>query len=215
VQVLIDVEDRISVRSSFYNAHCRGISFIDASIRGRKEGTIINQPVFAHVGVPTGTIVLNETNVTTGMAPIISEDTTITPAPEVNDTLIGRSTPTTSNTLQTDEGNNKTGETEPIGRVKWARTIARTIVGRYSVIYNSATNILQCQLQIMVNLIVESYKDSTVNSILDDIARKYKIDTSKELLSEDIHVQEVKFKYRTYGECIRILYKNVGYMQEA
>jgi hypothetical protein len=57
--------------------------------------------------------------------------------------------------------------------------------------------------------------DSTVNSILDDIARKYKINTSKEHLSEDIHVQEVKFKYRTYGECIRILYKNVGYMQKA
>jgi hypothetical protein len=71
------------------------------------------------------------------------------------------------------------------------------------------------QLQIMVNLIVESYKDSTVNSILDDIARKYKIDTSKEHLSEDIHVQEVKFKYRTYGECIRILYKSVGHMQKA
>jgi hypothetical protein len=96
-----------------------------------------------------------------------------------------------------------------------AWTIARTVDGRYSVICNSAINIPQYQLLIMVNLIVESYKDSTVNNILDDIARKYKIDTSKEHLSEDIHVQEVKFKYRTYGECIRILYKNVGYMQEA
>ena len=103
----------------------------------------------------------------------------------------------------------------PLEVLNEAWAISRTKVGRYSVIYNSATNILQCQLKIMVNLIVESYKDSTVNSILDDIARKYKIDTSKELLSEDIHVQEVKFKYRTYGECIRILYKNVGYMQEA
>ena len=103
----------------------------------------------------------------------------------------------------------------PLEVLNEAWTISRTIVGRYSVIYNSATNILQGQLQIMVNLIVESYKDSTVNSILDDIARKYKIDTSKEHLSEDIHVQEVKFKYRTYGECIRILYKNVGYMQKA
>jgi hypothetical protein len=101
----------------------------------------------------------------------------------------------------------------PLEVLNEAWAISRTKVGRYSVIYNSATNILQCQ--IMVNLIVESYKDSTVNSILDDIARKYKIDTSKELLSEDIHVQEVKFKYRTYGECIRILHKNVGYMQEA
>lgn len=103
----------------------------------------------------------------------------------------------------------------PLEVLNEAWTIAGTVVGRYSVICNGATNILQCQLQIMVNLIVESYKDSTVNSILDDIARKYKIDTSKEHLSEDIHVQEVKFKYRTYGECIRILYKNVGYMQEA
>ena len=103
----------------------------------------------------------------------------------------------------------------PLEVLNEAWTIAGTVVGRYSVISNGATNILQCQLQIMVNLIVESYKDSTVNSILDDIARKYKIDTSKEHLSEDIHVQEVKFKYRTYGECIRILYKNVGYMQKA
>ena len=103
----------------------------------------------------------------------------------------------------------------PLEVLNEAWTIAGTVVGRYSVISNGATNILQCQLQIMVNLIVESYKDSTVNSILDDIARKYKINTSKEHLSEDIHVQEVKFKYRTYGECIRILYKNVGYMQKA
>jgi hypothetical protein len=83
-----------------------------------QESTIINQPVFAQIGVPTGTIVLNETNMTTEIAPSISEDTTITPAPEVNDTLIGRSTPTTSNTLQTDEVNNKTGEAEPIGGIK-------------------------------------------------------------------------------------------------
>lgn len=67
----------------------------------------------------------------------------------------------------------------------------------------------------MVNLIVESYKNTTVNSILADIAKKYNIDTSKEYLTEDVHVQEVKFKYRTYGECIRILYKSVGHMQEA
>ncbi|MGA7542560.1 MAG: hypothetical protein WBW34_05795 [Nitrososphaeraceae archaeon] len=67
----------------------------------------------------------------------------------------------------------------------------------------------------MASLIVESYRNSTVNGILDDIERKYKIDTSKEHLSEDVNVQDVKFKYRTYGECIRILYKNVGHMQEA
>jgi hypothetical protein len=67
----------------------------------------------------------------------------------------------------------------------------------------------------VANLIFESYRNSTVNNILDDIAKKYKINTSKERLREDVHVQEVKFKYRTYGECTRILYKNVGLMQEA
>jgi len=67
----------------------------------------------------------------------------------------------------------------------------------------------------MTHLIVESYKNSTVNSILDDIESKYKIDTSKEHLSEDVHVEEVRFKYRTYSECIRILYKSIGHMQEA
>jgi hypothetical protein len=67
----------------------------------------------------------------------------------------------------------------------------------------------------VANLIFESYRNSTVNSILDDIAKKYKINTSKERLKEDVHVQEVKFKYRTYAECTRILYKNVGLIQEA
>jgi hypothetical protein len=46
----------------------------------------------------------------------------------------------------------------------------------------------------MTDLIVESYKNSTVNSILDDIAIKYKIDTSKEHLSEDVNVEEVKLE---------------------
>jgi hypothetical protein len=65
----------------------------------------------------------------------------------------------------------------------------------------------------MNRLIVESYNNSTINTILDDIGKKYSIDTSKEQLSEDIEVQEVKFKYRTYSECIRILYKSVGHMK--
>ena len=65
----------------------------------------------------------------------------------------------------------------------------------------------------MNRLIVESYNNSTINTILDDIGRKYEIDTSKEQLSEDIDVQEVKFKYRTYSECVRILYKSVGHMK--
>ncbi|MEJ7641629.1 MAG: hypothetical protein WKF36_05470 [Candidatus Nitrosocosmicus sp.] len=65
----------------------------------------------------------------------------------------------------------------------------------------------------MNRLIVESYNNSTINTILDDIGRKYQIDTSKEQLSEDKDVQEVKFKYRTYSECVRILYKSVGHMK--
>jgi hypothetical protein len=60
---------------------------------------------------------------------------------------------------------------------------------------------------------VESYNNSSINRILVDIGKKYSIDTTKEQLSEDIDVQEVKFKYRTYSECIRILYKNVGYVK--
>ncbi|MBA3978059.1 MAG: hypothetical protein H0X50_07715 [Nitrosopumilus sp.] len=67
----------------------------------------------------------------------------------------------------------------------------------------------------MNRLIVESYNNSTINTILDDIGKKYQIDTSKEQLSEDMDVQEVKFKYRTYSECVRILYKSVGYMKVA
>jgi hypothetical protein len=47
---------------------------------------------------------------------IAANTTIITPAPEVNETLIGKSTPTTSNTtLQID---NKTGEAEPLGGIK-------------------------------------------------------------------------------------------------
>ena len=65
----------------------------------------------------------------------------------------------------------------------------------------------------MNRLIVESYNNSSINRILIDIGKKYSIDTTKEQLSEDIDVQEVKFKYRTYSECIRILYKNVGYVK--
>jgi hypothetical protein len=65
----------------------------------------------------------------------------------------------------------------------------------------------------MNRLIVESYNNSSINRILVDIGKKYSIDTTKEQLSEDMDVQEVKFKYRTYAECIRILYKSVGYVK--
>jgi hypothetical protein len=53
---------------------------------------------------------------TAQIAPRIAANTTITPAPEVNETLIERSTPTTSNTtLLTDS---KTGEAVPLGGIK-------------------------------------------------------------------------------------------------
>jgi hypothetical protein len=72
--------------------------------------------IFAQLGIPSDSILLNNTNMTTQIAPTITANTTVTPAPEVNETLIGRSTPTTSNTtLLTD---NKTGEAEPLGGIK-------------------------------------------------------------------------------------------------
>ena len=72
--------------------------------------------IFAQLGVPSDSILLNNTNMTAQVVPTITENTTITPVPEVNETLIGRSTPTTSNTtLLTD---NKTGEAEPLGGIK-------------------------------------------------------------------------------------------------
>jgi hypothetical protein len=81
-----------------------------------EDTIVISQSLFAQLGIPSDSILLNETNMTTLIAPTITENATITPAPEVNDTLIGRSTPTTSNTsLQID---NKTGEVEPLGGIK-------------------------------------------------------------------------------------------------
>jgi hypothetical protein len=62
----------------------------------------------------------------------------------------------------------------------------------------------------MARLIVESYRDSSVNSILDDIAKKYRIDITKDRLKEDLPVKEIKFKYRTYSECVKMLYNSVG-----
>lgn len=62
----------------------------------------------------------------------------------------------------------------------------------------------------MAELIVESYQDSTVNTILKDIGKKYNIDTSKDMLQVDSPVGEIKFKYRTYGECVRMLGKKVA-----
>lgn len=63
---------------------------------------------------------------------------------------------------------------------------------------------------IVAELIVESYQNSTVNTILKDIGKKYKIDPAQNLLSEDTPVDEIKFKYRTYSECVRMLYRKAG-----
>jgi len=63
---------------------------------------------------------------------------------------------------------------------------------------------------IVAELIVESYQNSTVNTILKDIGNKYKIDTTKNLLNQDSPVDEIKFKYRTYSECVKMLYMKVG-----
>jgi hypothetical protein len=62
----------------------------------------------------------------------------------------------------------------------------------------------------MDRLIVESYTNSTINTILDDISKKYQIDTSKEQLDKDIPINEIKFKYRTYSEVVKMLYKSAG-----
>jgi hypothetical protein len=95
-----------------------GIFFSYVLVQEEEEDTIvISQPIFAQLGIPSDSVLLNKTNMTSQIAPTITANTTtITPAPEVNETLIGRSTPTTSNTtLRTD---NKTGEAEPIGGIK-------------------------------------------------------------------------------------------------
>ena len=91
--------------------------FLSYMLVQEEENTIvINQPIFAQLGTPSDSILLNKTNMTAQIAPTLTENTTITPAPEVNESLIGRSTPTTLNTsLQMD---NKTGEAEPLGGIK-------------------------------------------------------------------------------------------------
>ena len=62
----------------------------------------------------------------------------------------------------------------------------------------------------MAQLIVESYQNSTVNTILRDLGKKYKIDPTENLLIEDTPVNEIKFKYRTYSECVKMLYRKAG-----
>jgi hypothetical protein len=94
-----------------------GIFLSYLAVLVEQESNIISQPIFAQVGISSGTTVLNKTNITT--TPSMSGNTPITPAPEIDDTLIGRSTPTTSNiTLPTNEVNNKSGVAEPVGGIK-------------------------------------------------------------------------------------------------
>ena len=93
-----------------------GIFLSYMPVQEEEDTIVISQPIFAQLGIPSDSILLNKTNMTTQIAPTITANTTITPAPEVNETLTGRSTPTTSNTtLLTD---NKTGEAEPLGGIK-------------------------------------------------------------------------------------------------
>jgi hypothetical protein len=92
-------------------------------------------------------------------------------------------------------------------------TINRQQISNIEFTYNNKDNLINTgviAVYIMSKLIVETYRNSTVNTILDDISKKYKIDTTKDHLIKDIPVEEIKFKYRTYSECIRMLHKSVG-----
>jgi hypothetical protein len=88
---------------------------------------LLNQDVYAQLGISPGKILLNDTgstidttNTTAGENNNTTTVAQITPAPEVNNTLIGRSTPTTAGNLSAENINedNNTGEAEPIGGIK-------------------------------------------------------------------------------------------------
>ena len=88
---------------------------------------LLNQDVYAQLGISPGEILLNDTNSTmdtinntAGENNNITAVSQITPAPEVNNTLIGRSTPTISGNSSAENINedNNTGEAEPIGGIK-------------------------------------------------------------------------------------------------
>jgi hypothetical protein len=82
---------------------------------------LLSQNTYAQLGVSPGEILLNMTNTTSNSAEE-NNITTVTPiatAPGINNTLIGRSTPTTSGNLSTENiKENNTGEAEPIGGIK-------------------------------------------------------------------------------------------------
>jgi hypothetical protein len=80
-----------------------------------------SQNTYAQLGVSPGETLLNMTNTTSNSAEE-NNITTVTPiatAPGINNTLIGRSTPTTSGNLSIENiKENNTGEAEPIGGIK-------------------------------------------------------------------------------------------------
>jgi hypothetical protein len=80
-----------------------------------------SQNTYAQLGVSPGETPLNMTNNTSNSAEE-NNITTVTPiatAPGINNTLIGRSTPTTSGNLSIENiKENNTGEAEPIGGIK-------------------------------------------------------------------------------------------------
>jgi hypothetical protein len=82
---------------------------------------LLSQNTYAQLGVSPGEILLNMTNTTSNLAEE-NNITTVTPmgtAPEINNTLIGRSTPTTTGNLSVENiKENNTGEAEPIGGIK-------------------------------------------------------------------------------------------------
>jgi hypothetical protein len=93
------------------------ISLLSMSTAAEQDSGTPEQTIEAQVGKPSDIVV--STNMTK-ISPSISENASITSAPEVNDTLIGRSTPTTSNiTVLGNEGvENNTGEAEPLEGIK-------------------------------------------------------------------------------------------------
>jgi hypothetical protein len=95
------------------------ISLLNMSIPAEQDSDTVGQAIDAQLGKPSDKVVSDNTNMTK-ISTSISGNASITPAPEVNDTLIGRSTPTTSNiTVLDNEGvKNKTGEVEPLAGIK-------------------------------------------------------------------------------------------------
>lgn len=92
------------------------LSYILVQEEEEGDTIVMNRQIFAQFGIPSDSILLNKTNMTAQIAPTIIGNTTIMPAPEVNDTLIGRSTPTTSNTTLPID--NKMEEAKPLGGIK-------------------------------------------------------------------------------------------------